>query len=512
MPDTADTSTVSNSVTERDISSQWGMALCNVVAPRHSRMLQSFHFRLFFSDEPLLPYSGTNHPPLSPALFLRLQTPSIHLSTMSRDLSQGLVGMPSQIATLAGTSVAGLQTLISTQTAQLNFFTKLLQNQITDMRLETIDLKLRLPAQAMLGSSADDQGAPTSNENFDPTAPPPGFHLNAIPLAPCQLLVFNETNRDVNGAVTADTLVSAQQLSAMVNATNLTLADFYRDWNLQEAAQPTGINERPYPVLYLYKDDPADSQLNTLKGTNPETFVTDSVNNYMYSNQYNPKDFVLSLRRISDNALDGYHTAAPLTLWPANESIAAPMETTPGADNFGGSRTFTEQVQGYTFAETILFRGGATQVGAILASENESQVVVASVFSHEVYEPLADPFPSTVLWVNDGITGTQGIYYPESSDPVQGTKLQFGEDASRVTLCDYVIPAWGVPVPAGQPIPFGPFSKYQDVRHPEYIITQPFQLAKNGYATVYTTEGAPTGTGGTQIWGPGSTDTTPGGI
>lgn len=435
---------------------------------------------------------------------------------MSRDLSQGLVGMPSQVAMLAGTADGRLQTLVTTQQTQLTFYAKLLQQQATDLREQLLDLELRLPQSSILGSDADDQGAPISNQNFDPDEEeePSGMRLNALPTPVCQLLVFNETNRDATGIVTQDGyLVTPKQMNAMINAINLTLADFYRDWSLEGVSNPTTLQERPHPVLYLYKDDPNDTSLNEFKTSNPELFVADSVNNYLYSNQYNGKDFVLSLRRVSDTTQDGYHSAFTLGLWPPNESIPVPMETNPSSSGFGFQRVLNyQQVYGYTFAETILFRGQPTQSGAILTSENDTQSVVASVFSHEVYESLADPLPSTILLNNNGITGVQGIYYPECCDPVQATKLQFGEDESRVTLCDYVIPEWGVPVPAGTAIPFGPFSKYQDINHPEYIITQPFQLAKNGYATVYTAEGAPTGEGGTVIWGPSSDDTTTGDV
>lgn len=138
----------------------------------------------------------------------------------------------------------------------------------------------------------------------------------------------------------------------------------------------------------------------------------------------------------------------------------------------GYHQTRNAGVDAYIFAATILSYPNT----AILYNPRTSpwtQLTVSSVLFHEVFEMLANPAVNT--WYDD----FQGsLYLGEVGDPVEAQSFPVSLPGNvTVASSDYVFPSW-----------FGQFGG-----PPSYnylgTLTQSFQLAPGGYATIITKSG-----------------------
>jgi hypothetical protein len=115
-----------------------------------------------------------------------------------------------------------------------------------------------------------------------------------------------------------------------------------------------------------------------------------------------------------------------------------------------------EHIYGRVFVRPILDNGGDTLT---------KKLSVASTLSHEALETLIDPHVN--LWANAG-NGRAFAY--EICDPVEALTYPVDIDGTKVTVANFVTPAWFDPK-AGHP-QFDYLGK----------CTQPFTVAPGGYA------------------------------
>jgi hypothetical protein len=113
------------------------------------------------------------------------------------------------------------------------------------------------------------------------------------------------------------------------------------------------------------------------------------------------------------------------------------------------------------FAQTILTEGGA-----VLYEDTRRKATVSQVVCHEVLEALIDP--KSTQWVLNPSTGA--LYALEVADAVEGNvKVVRLSDGSRITVSDWVLPAW---YDAQNTV--GPYNTLD-------TLSAPFTLASTGY-------------------------------
>jgi hypothetical protein len=113
------------------------------------------------------------------------------------------------------------------------------------------------------------------------------------------------------------------------------------------------------------------------------------------------------------------------------------------------------------FANTIITGGGT-----ILYEDTRTKATVSQVLTHEVLEALIDP--KCTQWQLNPSTGT--MYALEVGDPVNGNvKVVRLNDGTRVTVTDWVLPAW-----YDVQNTIGPYNTLD-------TLSAPFTLAPTGY-------------------------------
>jgi len=112
------------------------------------------------------------------------------------------------------------------------------------------------------------------------------------------------------------------------------------------------------------------------------------------------------------------------------------------------------------FVKTIVQNGGG-----LLAHTPTSNVSVAQVISHELFEMLADTICNSWWMSSDG----SAFYAAEVCDPVQGNIVSVNVAGKMVDLSDYVLPAWSNPESKT-----GPYNKLNTVK-------TPLTVDKHGY-------------------------------
>ena len=256
-----------------------------------------------------------------------------------------------------------------------------------------------------------------------------------------RLLVFNESNGTM----------STTQIKTWIIAMNQVLPTFYADW----------------PVMSMFPNSPGPVLF----------FKTGTYAQYVKSTEFNIKDYIFVFATNSDIAdAAGYHTVT-MTNDHSNRQVIA-----------------------FTFVKTIMSSGRSQ----ILYSNNPHEDVVGAVQAHEVFEALVDPYGNLVADNRLGTTGIKGYFDAEVSDMCQGTKYQvtIAGTTTKVTLSDYVLPNWFVPVLQGQTVRAVQYNKVQDSPVPNQTITKPFQISVAGYAQVTLVVNGVTNRHSTTFWGP----------
>lgn len=138
------------------------------------------------------------------------------------------------------------------------------------------------------------------------------------------------------------------------------------------------------------------------------------------------------------------------------------MDTTdiPGTAGYHTLYNGTATVK--IFASTILAAGGVS-----LYEDTRTKATVSQALCHEVLEALLDP--KCTQWILNPNTGA--MYALEVGDVVDGNvKVVRLGDGSRVTVSDWVLPAW-----YDSENTLGPYNSLD-------TLSAPFTLAPNGYA------------------------------
>lgn len=131
----------------------------------------------------------------------------------------------------------------------------------------------------------------------------------------------------------------------------------------------------------------------------------------------------------------------------------------PGSAGYHSLYNGTATVK--VFANTIITCGGA-----VLYEDTRTKATVSQVLSHEVLEALIDP--KCTQWQLNPTTGT--MYALEVGDPVDGNvKVVRLSDGTRVTVTDWVLPAW-----YDVQNTVGPYNTLD-------TLSAPFTLAPTGY-------------------------------
>ena len=152
------------------------------------------------------------------------------------------------------------------------------------------------------------------------------------------------------------------------------------------------------------------------------------------------------------------------TVMPTGSTIlnVVIMDTTdiPGTAGYHTLYNGTTTVK--IFASTILAAGGVS-----LYEDTRTKPTVSQALCHEVFEALLDP--RSTQWILNPITGA--MYALEVGDVVDGNaKVMRLGDGSRVTVSDWVLPAW-----YDAENTLGPYNSLD-------TLSAPFTLAPNGYA------------------------------
>jgi hypothetical protein len=104
--------------------------------------------------------------------------------------------------------------------------------------------------------------------------------------------------------------------------------------------------------------------------------------------------------------------------------------------------------------------------GGLLAHTSTSNVSVAQVISHELFEMLAHTICNSWWMTSNG----SAFYAAEVCDPVQGNTVPVNVAGKIVDLSDYILPAWSNPESKS-----GPYNKLNTVK-------TPMTVDKNGYS------------------------------
>jgi hypothetical protein len=237
-------------------------------------------------------------------------------------------------------------------------------------------------------------------------------------------------------------LITPSDSALWVSAMNQVLPDFYREWAVPLASYP---------------GTPMAKALVLKAGTYAQ---------YRTSSDFYIKDYIFIFGGTSDIAsAAGYH-------WAYQNG----------------------QIFGIAFAATIL----GLSYGRAIKAVNQRDLVVGAVLAHEVFEALADPNGNRTADNRNGTTGLKALYDYENCDAVQGTQYNVSVSGRVVTLSDYVLPSWFVPVlPGGKVLP-GPYNKVQTSSIPGQTITRPFYIAPGGYVQVLMKNASSE----TTVWGP----------
>ena len=130
-------------------------------------------------------------------------------------------------------------------------------------------------------------------------------------------------------------------------------------------------------------------------------------------------------------------------------------------------------IDAFIFAGPVLQSGGV----ALYDANNPQNVSVASVLSHEVCEMVGDQFASfwadgPSIMAQDGQTYNQ--YALELSDPVEGNSYVVEVGGVKVSVSNFVLPAWFNQQATATDAPF-------DHLH---LLTSPFSMTAGGYMIV----------------------------
>ena len=151
---------------------------------------------------------------------------------------------------------------------------------------------------------------------------------------------------------------------------------------------------------------------------------------------------------------------APLLTGPSVLNVLIIDDTDiPGSAGYHTLYNGTATVK--IFANTILTAGGVT-----LYEDTRTKATISHVLSHEVLEALIDP--KCIQWQLNPNTGV--MYALEIGDPVDGNvKVVRLTDGTRVTVTDWVLPAW-----YDTQNTIGPYNNLD-------TLSAPFSLAPAGY-------------------------------
>lgn len=118
---------------------------------------------------------------------------------------------------------------------------------------------------------------------------------------------------------------------------------------------------------------------------------------------------------------------------------------------------------GKVFVRTTMSYGGG-----IYTSSRIGIPSVATVFSHEVFEMIFDPFVNT-WWLG---TDWSTLWAAEMSDAVQGNRVRVTVNGVGIDLSDWILPAWSNPNSIR-----GPYNHNR-------TLSRPFTVDAYGYAII----------------------------
>ena len=116
---------------------------------------------------------------------------------------------------------------------------------------------------------------------------------------------------------------------------------------------------------------------------------------------------------------------------------------------------------GKVFVRTTMNYGGGLYTSRVTGIPS-----VATVFAHEIFEMILDPFVNT-WWLG---TDWSTLWAAEMSDPVQGNRVRVSVNGVAVDLSDWILPAWSNPGAVR-----GPFNHNN-------TLSAPFTVDNYGYA------------------------------
>ena len=157
-------------------------------------------------------------------------------------------------------------------------------------------------------------------------------------------------------------------------------------------------------------------------------------------------------------------TKVPATAWVVSILDEA---TTAGA--LGYHSEDSDLIDAFIFVKPVLDNGGVV----LHDSNNNQNVSVASVLSHEICEMFGDPYAN--FWA-DGPAITKGNEYAlELCDAVESDSYDIAlTDGTLVSVSNFILPSWFNAQATEKDAPFDYLKK----------LTKPFSMTKGGYLIV----------------------------